>query len=288
MGHRLLLIDGNGFFYRSFFAIRNLSTRDGRPTNALFGFIRACHQLLETLAPTHVVVAWDGGVPHARLSLVPEYKAQRPPMPDALRAQYPDIVDYLDRARIPMVRMEGEEADDVLASLSDWAVREGSEVLMATSDKDMYQMVGDRTRIVPAAKDAALIDSDGVLEKTGVYPHQIVDWLALTGDTVDNIAGVPGMGPKTAARLLGRFESIDGLWRRMEEVEPVKLRQSLEEHREVVERNRKVVRLDRGLPCSPGWTVMERRMEEAERMRPFYEKMEFHSLLKGLDQPMLL
>jgi len=288
MERRLLLIDGNGFFYRSFFAIRNLSTKDGHPTNAVFGFIRACHQLVDALAPTHVVVTWDGGVPQARLNLVPGYKAQRPPMPDALRCQYPDIADYLDRARIPLVRLEREEADDLLASLTEWAVKQGAEVLMATSDKDMYQMVGEKTRIVPAAKDAPLIDGRGVLEKTGVHPRQIVDWLALTGDAVDNIPGVAGLGPKTAARLLGVFDSLEGLWPRLEEVESAKVRDALRANRELVERNREVVRLNRNLSCSPGWEAMARKAEDAERMRPFYERMEFHSLLKGMDQPLLL
>ncbi len=288
MEHRLLLIDGNGFFYRSFFAIRNLSTRDGQPTNAVFGFIRACHQLFEVLGPTHVAVAWDGGVPRARLDLIPDYKAQRPPMPDALRAQLPHIAEFLERAQIPMIRIEGEEADDVLASLSDWAVKQDAEVLMATSDKDMFQVVGERTRIVQAAKDAPLIDSDAVKEKTGVLPRQIVDWLALTGDAVDNIPGVPGLGPKTAARLLGVFGNLDELWRRLPEVESVRLRDSLVQFRSVVDRNREVVRLNGSLQCSPGWPLMERRTEEAARMRSFYEKMEFHSLLKGMDQPMLL
>lgn len=288
MTHRLLLIDGNGVFYRSFFAIRNLSARDGHPTNAVFGFIRACHQWVDMLSPTHVAVAWDGGIPQGRLNLIPEYKAQRPPMPDDLRAQLPDISEFLDRAGIPMIRLQGEEADDVLASLAEWAVGQGAEVLMATSDKDMFQVVGDRMRIVPSAKDAPLIDSAAVLEKTGVHPGQIVDWLALTGDAVDNIAGVPGLGPKTAAKLLGLYRNLDDLWLRLAEVEPVRLRESLAKHRAVVDRNREVVRLDRGLECSPGWMAMERKKEESARMKSFYERMEFHSLMKGMEQPMLL
>lgn len=288
MGKRLLLIDGTNFFYRSFFAIRNLSTRDGRPTNAVYGFVRACHQLFDLLSPTHVAVAWDAGVPQARLDLIPDYKANRPPMPDALRSQYPHIEEFLVQSRIPLVRLQGEEADDVLASLTCWAERDGADVLVATSDKDMYQLVGDHVRVVPAAKEAPLIDGKGVLEKTGVHPRQIVDWLALTGDTVDNIAGVPGMGPKTAAKLLQTFDSLSELWSRIESVDSVKWKESLLTHRDLIERNRVVVRLNGGLECSPGWPAMERKVEEAGRMRAFYESMEFHSLLKALDQPSLL
>lgn len=288
MERRLLLIDGANFFYRSFFAIRNLSTRNGVPTNAVYGFVRACHQLLEGLAPTHVAVAWDAGVPEARLTLIPEYKAQRPPMPDALRSQYPLVEEFLRQAEIPLVRLQGEEADDVLASLSRQAEGDGAEVLVATSDKDMYQIVRERTRIVPASREAPLVDSQGVFEKTGVYPWQIVDWLALTGDAVDNIAGVPGLGPKTAARLLQKYGSLTELWNSIDDVESVKLRENLLNHRERIERNRIVVKLNAGLDCSPGWQVMERRAEEAGRMRGFYERMEFHSLLKSMDQPSFL
>lgn len=288
MGRRLLLIDGANFFYRSFFAIRNLATREGIPTNAVYGFVRACHQLFAGLAPTHMAVAWDAGVPQSRLALIPEYKAQRPPMPDALRRQYPLVEEFLAQAQIPLVRIQGEEADDVLASLACWAEAEGAEVLVATSDKDMYQIVGGGTRIVPAGKDAPPIDRQGVLEKTGVFPEQIVDWLGLTGDAVDNIAGVPGMGPKTAAKLLQQFGSVGQMWERVDEVQSEKLRQSLLSHRELIERNQKVVKLDRGLECSPGWSVLECRGEEAGRMRGFYERMEFHSLLKAMDQPSLL
>jgi len=288
MGRRLLLIDGANFFYRSFFAIRNLSTREGRPTNAVYGFVRACHQLSDGQAPTHMAVVWDAGVPQSRLALIPEYKAQRPPMPDALRGQYPLIEEFLQQAQIPLVRLQGEEADDVLASLACWAKADGAEVLVATNDKDMYQIVGEGVRIVPSGKDEPLVDGPGVFEKTGVLPEQIVDWLALTGDAVDNIAGVPGMGPKTAAKLLQQFGSVGQIWGRVDEVQSEKLRQSLLSHRELIDRNQKVVKLDSGLECSPGWPVMERRLEEAGRLRGFYERMEFHSLLKAMDQPSLL
>jgi DNA polymerase-1 len=209
-------------------------------------------------------------------------------MPDALRCQYPLIEEFLALARISLVRLPGEEADDVLASMARLAEVEGVETLIATSDKDIYQLVSERTQVVPAAKDSPLVDIKGVVEKTGVFPCQIVDWLALTGDAVDNIGGVPGMGPKTAAKLLQKFESLKGVWDRIDEVESVKMREILLSNRELIERNRSVVKLNDELHCSPVLNSMERQAEDPKRLRSFYERLEFHSLLKVMEQPMLL
>ncbi len=286
---RLLIIDGTGHLYRSFFAIKVLSRHDGTPTNAVFGFIRAIHQCLQVWRPTHLAVAWDGGTPQARLDLLPTYKAQRPPMPDPLRVQIAPIFEYLERAAIPVVRLDRQEADDVIASLTAWAGREGAdEVLIASSDKDLFQMVDDHVSIMGASKDDPRVGPDAILEKTGVLPRQIVDWLALTGDSVDNIPGVEGIGAKTAARLLGQFGSVEALWPRLSEVEPERIRTRLGEARTRVETNVRLVRLLRDLDCSPGWEAMAVKPEAPGRLRPFYEHMEFHSFLKGMEQPDLL
>lgn len=283
----LLLVDGTGLFYRSFFAIKGLSVHGGQPTNAVFGFVRALHQMAETWKPTHLAVAWDGGSPADRLALLPDYKAQRPPMPDALRVQYEPIKEFLGCAGIPLIRLDQQEADDVLATLAHWAERDGSDVLVASSDKDLYQLVTDRVGIITTGKDDPRIDAAGVLHKTGVQPSQIVEWLALTGDQVDNIPGVGGLGPKTAARLLAQFGSLEAMWARLGEVESLPLREKLMAARSLVEKNLKLVSLRDDLDCVPGWPGLEFRTETPERMRPFYERMEFHSLVRTLDQPEL-
>jgi DNA polymerase-1 len=280
---RLLLVDGTGLFYRSFYGIKGLSTRDGQPTNAVYGFIRAIHQILQQWRPSHAAVVWDAGVPAARKALLPEYKAQRPPMPEGLKVQYPLVAEFLERARIPLLRVEGEEADDVLASVVHRA-SDASEVLIISADKDLLQLVGDRVFIVGAAKDEHRMDAAAVLEKTGVRPGQIVDWLALTGDGADNIPGVEGLGPKTAARLLDRFGDLEALWTRLDEVEPARIRERLAASRETVDRNRKMVMLRRDLDCLPDWDSMSVRPEEPDRLRPFYERLEFHSLVKSTTQ----
>ena len=161
------------------------------------------------------------GLPEERMIRLPTYKAQREPMPDPLRAQFADIERYLDLAGVCSIRMEGQEADDVIATLTAAAP---SGVLIATSDKDLYQLIDDRVFMISPSKAGAKIGCEEVFEKTGVQPEKIVEWLALTGDTVDNIPGVPGIGPKTAAKLLAQFGSLENLWSKLDEVASQKLR----------------------------------------------------------------
>ena len=160
---RLLLVDGTQLFYRSFFAIRGLSTHDGLPSNAVFGFIRGIHQLAELWKPSHLAVAWDGGTPKARLDLLPEYKAQRPPMPDDLRRQVEPVRDFLGLAGIPLIRLDQEEADDVLASLVRWGEPGADDVMIVTCDKDLYQLVSEKTCMVGWGKDDKRIGRQEVL-----------------------------------------------------------------------------------------------------------------------------
>lgn len=283
----LLLVDGTGLFYRSFFAIKGLSAHGGQPTNAVFGFIRALHQMEEFWKPTHVAVAWDGGSPEERLALLPEYKMQRAPMPDALKVQYGPLCEYLDCAGVPLIRLDRQEADDVLATLAHWAEREGNRVLIASSDKDMYQLVTDRIGVITTGKEAPCIGPAGVLEMIGLLPGQVVEWLALTGDHVDNIPGVEGVGPKTAVKLLAQFGSLATMWGRIEEVESARLREKLLAGRGVVERNLALVKLRDDLDCVPDWDALAFKPEDPGRMRPYYERMEFHSLVRKVDQPEL-
>jgi DNA polymerase-1 len=157
-------------------------------------------------------------------------------------------------------------------------------VLVASSDKDLYQLVTDRIGMIATGKDEPRIGPAGVLQRTGVQPGQVVEWLALTGDNVDNIPGVAGLGPKTAARLLAQFGSLAAMWGRLGEIESVRLREKLQESRNVVEKNLQLVRLRDDLDCVPGWGGLEFKPEQSGQMRPFYERMEFHSLVRKVDQ----
>lgn len=286
MAHkRVLLIDGSAVAYRGFYAVRGLSTAAGRPTNAIFGFVRMLGQMRATWEPSHWMVAFDGGLPEARLALLEDYKAQRKPMPDELREQFDGIRDYLDRAGVCWVLHEGEEADDLMASTAEWAVREGAEeVLLATGDKDMYQLVGERIVIVPVAGKGGAMDRDGVTEKTGVPPELIPEWLAITGDSSDNIPGVPGVGPKTAARLLREFGSLDALERGLSGLGSEKLKIVLAEHWPAVRRNLQMVQLRRDLDVPCGWPEMAVRDPDPERLLPLLRELEFSSMVRDLEQ----
>jgi len=278
----LLLIDSMNVAYRAFYAIRELSTRDGRPTNALFGFIKTLQQLQQTWKPTHWAAVFDGGLPGERMDALATYKAQREPMPDALERQLGDIDEYLVRAAVTSFYMGGEEADDVMATVALRAARDRVNVLLATTDKDMYQIVDDRISIVPPSSTGSRMGPEEVAAKTGVRPERIVEWLALMGDAADNIPGVPGIGPKTAARLLKEFGALDALWGRLDAVSSEKLRAKLAEHRDEVVRNVGLVTLRSELDCEWDWEDLAVREPDPAELLPFYEDMEFHSLARAL------
>jgi len=278
----LLLMDGTGMAYRAFFAIRELATRAGRPTNAVFGFVRLVRQLEARWQPTHWAAVFDGGTPAARLQLLPDYKAQRAAMPAALRSQFEPINAFLERARIPAVRLPAEEADDAMASLTVRARAAGADVLLATSDKDLLQLVSAHVTVVPTTASGAKLGPAEVRARTGVLPERIVEWLALTGDAVDNIPGVPGVGPKTAAKLLAQFGSLDGLWARLAELPVEKTRQALAGHRGVVERNLALIRLRTDLPAPLDWAALRRQPPDAPALQALFAELEFHALAREL------
>jgi DNA polymerase I len=286
-GPRLLLVDGMAAVYRAFFAIKNLKTSQGVPSNAIFGFIRMVELLTKSWNPSHVVVVFDGGVPALRMELVPEYKANRAPMPDELRTQLDGINQYLEAASIPSIRLDACEADDVMATLAVNAADESTDVLLATHDKDLFQLVNERVSIVPVAGKQALMGPDEVLAKTGVHPSQIVDWLALIGDSADNIKGVPGVGPKTATKLLRTYGCVDNLWPHLEEVNGEKLKQSLANSRDIIERNLKMVKLDTAVEGVPEWGQFAAAPASVGKLLTFFEKFEFHGLARALREPEL-
>jgi len=245
---RLLIVDGHAYAYRAFHAIRELRAPDGRPTNAIYGFVKMLEKMRAAVAPTHLVVVWDGGLNAERLAALPDYKAQRPDMPADLRPQLDGIVEFLAAAGIASHWADGVEADDCIATLARRAA-DGWHVVIASSDKDFMQLVSGRVGLLnPNDKTGTIWGREQVLAKTGVEPEQVADWLALMGDAVDNIPGVPGVGPKTAAELLKQFGTVENLLARLDEVKSEKLRQSLRAAAAAVIRNQKLVRLPE-VPC---------------------------------------
>ena len=278
----LLLVDALAMAYRAFYAIPELTARDGRPTNALFGFIRMLQQLEQRWAPACLLVVFDGGLPEERMARLPTYKAQRPRMPEPLSAQLKAIEEYLRVARRAALRVLGQEADDVMATVADRAVEQGMDVLIATGDKDLYQLVDERIGMVPLSRSEERQGPAQVLEKTGVPPSLIVDWLALTGDSVDNIPGLSGVGPKTASRWLLQYGSLENLLAHRGEIGNARLKEALESGREILERNVQLLRLRRDLPVELDWEALRARPPDPDALLRFYEKMDLDSLAKPL------
>jgi DNA polymerase-1 len=220
------------------------------------------------------------------MALLPEYKAQRPSTPDGLAAQLPQIEEWLRAAGHPQWMKEGTEADDWIGTYARRAEAAGWTVVIASSDKDFMQLVNDRVGILnPNDKSEKIWSADDVVAKTGVTPSQVVDWLALVGDSVDNIPGVPGVGPKTATDLLNRFGSIADLYGRLAEIKSESQRSALTASTEVVQRNQKMVALQCGLTDGPALEGLVPGTPRVEDLREMYRRWNFRSLLAELGDP---
>jgi 5'-3' exonuclease len=287
--NRLLIVDGHAYAYRAFYAIRELRSPDGRPTNAIYGFVKMLAKMKAGIAPTHLIVVWDGGLSAERIAALPEYKLQRPEMPDDLQPQLDGIVSYLKAAGIASFRRDDVEADDYIACLVQQAVQADMSVVIASADKDFMQLVSPQVGLLnPNDKSETIWTHEHVRAKTGVPPSQIVEWLALMGDNVDNIPGVPGVGPKTAADLLNRFGTVAALFERLDEVKSEKLRQSLRNSTAVVQRNLKLVRLHDHLPCEFVLAELLEKTVDAGQLSGLFRQWGFNGLLKALEKPAAL
>jgi 5'-3' exonuclease len=253
---KLLLVDGPYYVYRSFFAIQKLTNARGEPTNAIFGFVKTIRKMLKDLKPDGAAVLWDQGLPKRRTELQPDYKATRAEMPEDMRPQIGRIREIVPLLGLASVGVPDTEADDLMASYTRAARARGDEVILATNDKDLFQLVDGRTRIYSTnksdfadPKDAfALLGEDKVREKWGVPPERIGDVLALIGDTVDNIPGIDGLGPKTGATLINEHGSLDALLANLDAVKSERMREKLRVAADRVRENREMVRLDDDLP----------------------------------------
>ena len=284
---KLILVDALALLYRSFYAIRELSTEAGRPTNAVYGFIRKMRAIRKNYAPSHWGVAFDGGIPQERLDLLEEYKAHRPSMPHALREQLPVVEEYLDAAGIARVRVEGQEADDVLASVTRWAEPVTDEIYLASSDKDLFQLVSEKTCILTLSGHGELMDRTAVRTKTGVEPEQVVDWLAMVGDSVDNIRGIPGVGPKTAAGLLNKYGSLAGIRKHVGEIPSEKLRTEIEKGWDLLDRNVRLVRLRPDITHNWSPSDLEVREPDSRKLLSLFDELEFRNLAREIREPEL-
>lgn len=245
---RMVLIDGYAQIYRGFFAIRELTAPDGRPSNALFGIARFMLNIDAALPHRLGAMVLDKGKPVHRMEILPEYKATRPPMPDEMRSQIQPIRAWVAAMGWEILEAEGHEADDLIAGVV--SVREGHEVAIVSHDKDLSQLVQPGvTLVIPGKKSSlTILDRAGVIAKFGVPPEHMRDYIALVGDSVDNIDGVAGIGPKTAAKLLNEIGGLDEILENLEKVSRESLRKKLAQSSDLLRRNRRLVALPEVLP----------------------------------------
>jgi DNA polymerase-1 len=277
---KLWLVDGSSYLYRAFFALPPLTSSKGEPTGALLGVLNMLNKLLKEEEPELIAVVLDAPGRTFRDELFEAYKAHRPPMPDDLRAQIAPLVEAIPALGLPMLRIEGVEADDVIGTLADRACAAGFEVVISTGDKDMAQLVNDRITLVNTMFDTKL-DRAGVKAKFDVLPEQIVDYLALVGDSSDNIPGVPKVGPKTAAKWLAEYGSADGIVAHAADISG-KVGESLRDNLSTLDLSRKLatIRRDLELPLTPA--ELRRSTPNAEILGNLYRRFEMNSLLRQL------
>lgn len=284
--NRLVLIDGYAQIYRAFFAIRNLTDSAGNPTNAVYGVARFLMSLDRAFPHRYGAFVLDKGRPAERMTILPDYKANRPSMPDDLRQQIAPIREWVDASGIPILEREGFEADDLIAGLVDRS-NLGLPIMIVSHDKDLGQLVSDPDvcMVTPAKGGTfAHLDEAEVEKKFGVPPHLVRDWLALVGDSSDNIPGVPGVGAKTASKLLRHFGSIQSLLERLGEVKRDKVRESLEASRRRLTDNIKLVSLTPSLPTHwEGLATVTRRPPDWDRLMDLAGSLNFKSLRKALE-----
>jgi DNA polymerase-1 len=271
----MYLVDAHALIFQVFHAIPEMSSPLGLPTNALFGFTKDLLTLRLEKRPDYLVCAFDRPGPVFRNELYPEYKAHRPPMPDDLLPQLPQIHRLLEAMRIPVLSWEGFEADDVIATVATAAARKGMEVFICTTDKDCRQLIDDRVCLYNLRK-RHVFDRAALLQDWGITPEQVVDLQALVGDSVDNVPGVPGIGVKTAAKLLQEYHSLDNVLANVDSIPGAKKQQSLREAGEQVALSRRLVRLAQDVPLAMDWEAWRLQQWDAPRLLALFKEWGFH------------
>jgi DNA polymerase-1 len=285
VAERILLIDASSLIYPAFHVMGELKTSTGFPTGAIYGYARTVLMLLREYPSQYVAVAFDSRGPTHRHEKFSEYKAHRPAMDEALAAQIPKIKELTDALRLKKFEVPGYEADDIIAALVPLAAAQGLDVLIVSGDKDLLQLVGDGVRVLKPGRDVTrdlkILDSAGVQQYLGVRPDQVLDFLALVGDSVDNVPGVPGIGEKTAQKLLSQFPSLEALLENLDKVEPKKLSEKLKAFQEQARLSRELVQLNPP-PLDVSLEECRAQPPDLERLRALLEELEFRSLLQEL------
>jgi DNA polymerase-1 len=276
---RLFLIDGSSYIYRAFFAIPHLSNSKGFPTNAIYGFTNMLLKVVREQEPEYLAIAFDAPGPTFRHEVFGEYKANRPSMPENLRPQIPHIKEIVSALQIPILEIEGYEADDLIGSLAKKLESEGMNTVIVSGDKDLMQLITPQVVMYDPMKDKTF-EIPEVKERFGVPPDKVVEVMGLCGDSSDNIPGVPGIGEKTAARLIEQFGSIEELLKNLEKVKSPTLRATLSHYADQARLSRELAALDTQAPLAWDLEKLKPGMPDREKLHKIFKEMEFSKLLK--------
>src|SRR5436190_13844416 len=283
----LFLIDGNSLAYRAFFALpESIATADGRPTNAIYGFASMMAKVLIEHHPAGVIVAWDAGMSN-RDQVYEPYKAGRPSRPDLLREQWPHLMPLAEAFGFSNVKVQGWEADDVIATLARQAKSKGIPVMIVSGDRDVYQLVDDGIRVMATSRgitDTKIYDREGVVERYGVPPELVPDLIGLKGDTSDNLPGVPGIGEKTAAELLQRFGSLEKVLESVAEISGPKRKQNLTEHADDARVSKALATLTDDVEVGIDVRECFRTEPDRSRLREVAAEFELRAVMQRLDE----
>ncbi len=283
----LFLIDGNSLAYRAFFALpESIATHDGRPTNAIYGLASMFAKMLIDHDPAAVVVCWDAGWSGRELTYEP-YKSQRKPRPDLLRDQWPHLMPLAESFGFTNIKVDGYEADDVIASLTRRAREEGLKVMVVSGDRDVYQLVEDGVRVMTTSRgvtDTKIYDRDGVIERYGVSPELVTDLIGLKGDTSDNIPGVPGIGDKTAAQLLQEYGDLEGVLANIDKISGAKRKENLTNHTEDARISKQLATAITDIDVELDLDELMAKQMDRSRLREVAREFELRVILQRLEE----
>src|SRR5271168_4728395 len=283
-GDHVFLVDGSGYIFRAYHALPPINRKsDGLQLNAVFGFCNMLWKLLRDMKPeeepTHLAVVFDLSEKTFRTEMYPDYKAHRPDPPDDLRPQFPLIRDAVYAFDLPCLEQAGFEADDLIATYVRQATEAGATATIVSSDKDLMQLVSDRVTMFDTMKDKTIGRTE-VIEKFGVPPEKVIEVQALIGDSTDNVPGVPGIGVKTAAQLIGEYGDLETLLKRVNEIKQDKRRQSLIDHAEAARMSKKLVTLDTNVKLDVPISDLAVHEPDYKHLIAFLKAMEFSSLTR--------
>ncbi|MDA8214395.1 MAG: hypothetical protein M0Z64_03850, partial [Nitrospiraceae bacterium] len=271
--------DGNSYFYRAYHAIRGLTNSKGFPTNAIYGFTNMILKIIREKKPDAVAIAFDSPVPTERHRIYEEYKAQRPETPNDLIVQIPHIKEIIKAFNMPAFEMPGYEADDIICTIAKKAASQGVSVFILSGDKDMMQVVGNGIKIYDPMKDV-IIDENYVMERFGLPPERITEAMALTGDAIDNIPGVKGIGEKTAKELLSKTGSLDELLNHPERIESERIRKMITDNIENIKLSKVLATIDTNIPIDMSIQDMTIKEPDWPKLLNMFSEFEFKSLIK--------